>query len=148
MEPNTIMLFVWIGLMVAFTVIEAVTVQLVTIWFAVGSLVALIANIAGASILVQWIVFVAVSAVCLLATRPLVKKVVNAKAQPTNADRCIGATALVTEDINNEIGTGQVNIKGTIWTARSLNGELIKKGASVVIQAIEGVKVIVTRAPG
>ena len=69
MEPNTVMLFVWIGLMVAFTVIEAVTVQLVTIWFAVGSLVALIANIAGANIVVQWLIFVAVSAVCLLATR-------------------------------------------------------------------------------
>lgn len=146
MEPNTVMLFVWIGLMVAFTVIEAVTVQLVTIWFAVGSLVALIANIAGASLLVQWIVFVVVSAVCLLATRPLVKKLVNVKAQPTNADRCIGATALVTEDINNEIGTGQVNVKGTIWTARSLNGELIEKDASVVIEKIEGVKVLVTRA--
>lgn len=65
MEPNTVMLFVWIGLMVAFTVIEAVTVQLVTIWFAVGSLVALIANIAGANIVVQWLIFVAVSAVCL-----------------------------------------------------------------------------------
>ena len=74
MEPNTVMLFVWIGLMVAFTVIEAVTVQLVTIWFAVGSLVALIANIAGANIVVQWLIFVAVSAVCLLATRPVVKK--------------------------------------------------------------------------
>ena len=139
MEPNTVMLFVWIGLMVAFTVIEAVTVQLVTIWFAVGSLVALIANIAGANIVVQWLIFVAVSAVCLLATRPVVKKVVNAKAQPTNADRCIGQTAL-------EIGTGQVNSKGIIWTARSLNGEQIEKGASVVIEQIEGVKVLVTRA--
>lgn len=122
MEPNTVMLFVWIGLMVAFTVIEAVTVQLVTIWFAVGSLVALIANIAGANIVVQWLIFVAVSAVCLLATRPVVKKVVNAKAQPTNADRCIGQTALVTEAIDNEIGTGQVNSKGIIWTARSKRG--------------------------
>ena len=134
MEPNTVMLFVWIGLMVAFTVIEAVTVQLVTIWFAVGSLVALIANIAGANIVVQWIVFVAVSAVCLLATRPLVKKVVNAKAQPTNADRCIGATALVTEAINNEIGTGQVNVKGIIWTARSLGGEQIEKGEPHIVE--------------
>ena len=146
MEPNTVMLFVWIGLMVAFTVIEAVTVQLVTIWFAVGSLVALIANIAGANIVVQWLIFVAVSADCLLATRPVVKKVVNAKAQPTNADRCIGQTALVTEAIDNEIGTGQVNSKGIIWTARSLNGEQIEKGASVVIEQIEGVKVLVTRA--
>lgn len=146
MEAGTIMLFVWIAMMVVFAVAEAVTVQLVTIWFAVGSLVALIANIAGANIVVQWILFVAVSAVCLLATRPLVKKVVNAKAQPTNADRCIGQTALVVESIDNEIGTGQVNTKGTIWTARSLNGEQIEKGASVVIAKIEGVKVMVTRA--
>ena len=71
---------------------------------------------------------------------------VNAKAQPTNADRCIGATALVTEAINNEIGTGQVNVKGIIWTARSLGGEQIEKGANVVIEKIEGVKVLVTRA--
>lgn len=146
MEAGTIMLFVWIALMIVFAVVEALTVQLVTIWFAVGSLAALIANIAGASILVQWVVFVAVSAVCLVATRPVVKKVVNAKAQPTNADRCIGQTALVTEEIDNEIGTGQVNSKGIIWTARSLNGEQIEKGASVVIAKIEGVKVMVTRA--
>ena len=77
---------------------------------------------------------------CLLYTS------VNAKAQPTNADRCIGQTALVTEAIDNEIGTGQVNSKGIIWTARSLNGEQIEKGASVVIEQIEGVKVLVTRA--
>ena len=82
MEPGMIMLFVWIGMMVAFTVIEAVTVQLVTIWFAVGSLAALIANIAGANMVVQWVVFVLVAAVCLLVTRPVVKKVVNAKAEP------------------------------------------------------------------
>lgn len=146
MEAGTIMLFVWIALMIVFAIAEAATVQLITIWFAVGSLVALIANIAGANIVVQWILFVAVSAVCLLATRPLVKKVVNAKAQPTNADRFIGQTALVIEKIDNEIGTGQVNAKGTIWTARSLDGEQIEKDASVVIEKIEGVKVMVTRA--
>lgn len=147
MEADTIMLFVWIALMIVFTVVEAATVQLVTIWFAVGSLVALIANIAGANIVVQWVLFVAVSAVCLLATRPLVKRVVNAKAQPTNADRFIGQTALVTEGIDNEIGTGRVNAKGTIWTARSLHGEQIEPGASVVIKKIEGVKVMVARTP-
>lgn len=147
MEAGTIMLFVWIALMIVFTVVEAATVQLVTIWFAVGSLVALIANIAGANIVVQWVLFVAVSAVCLLATRPLVKRVVNAKAQPTNADRFIGQTALVTEGIDNETGTGRVNAKGTIWTARSLHGEQIELGASVVIKKIEGVKVMVARTP-
>lgn len=148
MESGTIMLFVWIGLMVAFTVIEAVTVQLVTIWFAVGSLAALIANIAGANIVVQWVVFVVVAAACLLVTRPLVKKVVNAKVQPTNADRCIGQTGIVTEEINNAFGTGLVNVKGAVWTARSQSGERIAKGESVTIQSIEGVKVMVIRTLG
>ncbi len=147
MEPGMIMLFVWIGMMVAFTVIEAVTVQLVTIWFAVGSLAALIANIAGANMVVQWVVFVLVAAVCLLVTRPVVKKVVNAKAEPTNADRCIGQTGIVTEQIDNDAGTGLVRVKGAVWSARSQTGEQLEKGAAVTIQSIEGVKVMVTRAP-
>lgn len=146
MEPNTVMLFVWIGLMVAFTVIEAVTVQLVTIWFARGQLSCPHCEYrrrehSGAMADIR-------CGICRLSAghTPSRQKVVNAKAQPTNADRCIGQTALVTEAIDNEIGTGQVNSKGIIWTARSLNGEQIEKGASVVIEQIEGVKVLVTRA--
>ena len=80
------MLAFWIVMLVAFVIIEALTAQLATIWFAVGSVAALIAQMAGAQVWLQWTIFVAVSAVVIIATRPLVKKITKQKAMPTNAD--------------------------------------------------------------
>ena len=106
------MLAFWVVAMIAFVVIEASTAQLLTIWFALGSLAALISNMLGAEIWLQWLIFVAVSAIVVAATRPLVKKYARPKIQPTNADRCIGQTAVVTEDINNIAGKGAVKVNG------------------------------------
>ena len=109
------MLAFWIVMLVAFVVIEASTAQLLTIWFAVGSLAALISQMLGADIWLQWLIFVAVSAIVVAATRPLVKKYARPKVQPTNADRCIGQTAVVTEDIDNIAGKGAVKVNGIEW---------------------------------
>ncbi len=137
------MLLFWIIALVVLIVVEAVTAQMVTIWFAAGAVGAIVAERLGAEVWVQWVVFVAVSAVALIATRPLVKKITKAKVQPTNADRCIGMVAVVTEEINNVEGRGQVHVNGVTWTARSLDGSIFKKDERVIVERIDGVKLIV-----
>lgn len=137
------MLIFWVVMLVALLVVEAVTAQMVTIWFAAGALAALVAEILGAQVWLQWIVFVAVSAVTLVATRPLVRKLTRTKVQPTNADRCIGQTAIVVEDIDNIEGKGLVNVNGVVWTARSSDGTTFKKDERVTVERIDGVKLIV-----
>ena len=137
------MLIFWIVLLVVLLIVEAATVQLVTIWFAIGAAAALIARICGAALWLQWVLFVVVSAVTLAATRPLVRKITRQKTQPTNADRCIGETAMVTEDIDNIAGKGRVEVNGISWTARSSDGANFRKGELVTVERIEGVKLIV-----
>ena len=137
------MLTFWIVMLIAFVIIEASTAQLLTIWFAVGALAALISQMLGADVWLQWLIFVAVSAVVVAATRPLVKKYARPKIQPTNADRCIGQTAVVTEDIDNISGKGAAKVNGIEWSARSETGEIIKAGETVTVVKIDGVKLIV-----
>lgn len=139
------MLYFWIAAFIFLIIVETTTAQLVTLWFAVGALGAIIANLFSAPDWAQWAIFVIVSIVTLVATRPLVKKFTQKKIQPTNADRNIGAQAIVLEDIDNTKGKGFVNVKGVTWTARSSNGSLIEKGAMVVVDKIEGVKLLVTK---
>lgn len=134
---------IWVVLLIVFLIMEAASVQLVSVWFAVGALVALIANLCGLNVIWQIVLFLAVAAVCLVATRPLVKKLTATKIQKTNADRCIGAEAIVTEEINNLESTGQVKAVGNIWTARSINDTVIEKGTVVIVERMEGVKLIV-----
>lgn len=93
--PEYTMLILWIALLIAFIVVEAVTVQLVTIWFAVGAAAALISELCSAPVWLQWVIFAAVSLVALAVTRPLVKKFSKKRVQPTNADRYIGLEGIV-----------------------------------------------------
>ena len=142
MEEKTL-LILWIALAVVFAVAEAATAQIVTLWFVIGAIGALIANALHATALVQGIVFVGVSLLTLVIARPFFKRVLKAERQPTNLDMCIGQTAVVTEGINNTLETGAAKIRGNVWTARSESGEEIPAGASVTVVAIEGVKLIV-----
>lgn len=138
------MVWVWLALLVLFIITEIATVQLTTVWFAGGALVSMLLAAFGVkSITVQVLVFLAVSIVLLIATRPLVKKHINKKSQPTNADRCIGAQAIVTEEINNLLGSGAAKVNGVEWTARSASGEIIETGSTVTVDCIDGVKLIV-----
>lgn len=137
------MLIFWIVLLILLIVVEAVTAQMVTIWFAAGAAAAIVAELLNAQVWLQWVVFIVVSAVALVATRPLVKKLTRTKVQPTNADRCIGRIAVVTEEIDNIAGKGQVSVNGITWTARSSDGSVIGKDERVTVEKIEGVKLIV-----
>ena len=129
--------------MVLFLAVEAVTVGLVCIWFAAGSLIALLAAMCGAQLWLQIVVFIIVSAATLYFTRPLVKRYVNSKVEPTNADMVIGKECRVTETVDNIAGTGAVYVDGKTWTARSENDEVIQAGTLVTAKSIDGVKLIV-----
>lgn len=133
----------WLIVMVLFLVVEAATVGLVCIWFAVGALAALIVALLGADIWLQIVIFIAVSALALYFTRPLVKKYVNSKVEPTNADMVIGKECRVTETVDNIAGTGAVYVDGKTWTARSESDEVIPEGTLVTAKSIKGVKLIV-----
>ena len=134
---------VWTVAIIVFVVAEAATVGLVSIWFAIGALGALIACELGAQLWLQIVIFAVVSVAALLLTRLLAAKYINQKSQPTNADRLIGTECIVTECIDTIAATGAVTAQGRPWTARSATGEAIEPGALVVVESIEGAKLIV-----
>lgn len=136
----------WLVAMVLFGVLEAVTVGLTSVWFALGALGALAAAAASAPVIVQIVVFLGVSFLTLLLVRPLAQHYVNDRKVATNADRVIGREAVVTEDIDNIQGKGRVSISGADWTARAEDDQPIPAGSTVRVLRIEGVKVIVAPA--
>ena len=142
MEPQQ-MALVWAAAVVLFGILEAATVNLVSLWFIAGALVSFIAALVGAPLWLQVLLFFAVSIVLLAALRPLVKKYVAPRVTRTNADSLVGQEAVVTETIDNLNAQGQVKVNGMYWTARSTDSTLISQGATVVIRSIQGVKVLV-----
>ena len=137
--------YVWLFLTILFGIIESVTVQIVSIWFAGGSVCAMIAYALGAGEMVQIGVFVLSSAILLALTRPLVKKMTKDKKILTNADSLIGKTAVVTKK-TDELGlSGEAKVSGTIWTICSNDGQPIEENEKVTVEKIEGVKLIVRR---
>ena len=144
-----IFIWLWLGAIVLFGVAEMVTESMVSIWFVAGSLAALVTCMSGWSLgalapeATQVLVFAVVSALALAATRPLVRRFGKRRKVATNADRVLGRTARVTEEINNLIPTGAVYVDGKTWTARSAGGGPIPSGAMVTVLAMEGVKLIV-----
>lgn len=137
---------IWLIAAIVFAVVEAVTVGLTSVWFAVGALAALFAELLGAELWLQITIFLVVSALTLYFTRPIVKKYVNSKVEPTNADMLIGKECRVTETVDNIAGTGAVYVDGKTWTARCEEDEVIPKGELVIALRIEGVKLIVKKA--
>ena len=138
------MTYAWLGLLVVCVVVEALTLQITTCWFALGALAALILScIQGIELPVQLVAFVVVSALGLLLLRPLTRRRLSVKKEATNADRVISQVGVVTEDIDNLQNTGAVKVAGKLWTARSFTGEPIGCDERVVVRFIEGVKLIV-----
>ncbi|HWP80145.1 MAG TPA: NfeD family protein [Candidatus Acidoferrum sp.] len=141
------MVLVWLVLTVIFLVAEGLTFGLTTLWFALGSLVALLAAFIRLPVPVQVILFIVVSAASLLLLRPIINGVLKVGRERTNADRVIGKTARVTETIDNIQERGQVRLDGQVWTARSDSGECIERGREAVVLRITGVKLIVKSVP-
>jgi len=134
----------WLVMIVVFLMVEGSTVTLVSLWFAAGSLAAMLVAMTGAGIGFQVTVFVIVSAICLTALRPLVRKHIKPKLTKTNVDAMVGTTGLVTVAIDNVTAQGQVKLGAMVWTARSESGAPIAEGTLVRVERIEGVKAIVS----
>lgn len=129
------MYILWIIVMIAAVLVEAASFALLSIWFAVGAVAALIAAILGAGTGVQIGVFLAVSVILLAATRPLLKKFMPGKYIPTNGELDLGKTAVVIEKIDSMAGTGRVRLDGVDWGAVSADGSVIETGVSVTVIA-------------
>ena len=136
---------VWAGLLIAFVVVEAACpLHLVSVWFAAGSLAALLVWWLKGALWLQIVVFIAVSGGLLLALWPLTKRFLKPNLTKTNIDSVIGSTGYVTSAIENVHARGQVKLGAMEWTARSTTGEEILEGALVRVDKIEGVKVFVS----
>lgn len=142
MDAGTISI-IWLVVLAILLVIEFLTLGLTTVWFAGGALVAFLVSLAGGPLWLQLLLFIAVSVVLLLFTRPLAVKYLNKDVQKTNVDSIPGQKGIVTATIDNLKAEGQVTIQGMEWTARAKNGNTIEKGKVVRITAVEGVKLIV-----
>ncbi|MBQ4108143.1 MAG: NfeD family protein [Clostridia bacterium] len=143
--------WIWLCLMIALVVLELVTTQIICVWFALGAMVTSILTAIfgdmGYGIVWQIVTFVIVSVALLLATRPLVKRLLNKRTenQKTNLELYIDKEAIVTEDISNIKGEGAVKINGIVWSAKSKDGEDISSGEIVIFKEIIGNKAIVER---
>ena len=134
----------WLVALVLFILIEIATMGLTTIWFAGGALVAVIASALGLSLVVQIVLFFAVSFVLLYFTRPMAVKYFNKDRVKTNAESLVGRQAIVISEIDNLQGIGQVTVGGMEWSARTAEaGVRLDVGSVVNIIAINGVKLIV-----
>lgn len=140
--------YLWLALMIGFVIAEAACpFHLVSVWFAVGSLAAMIAAVLGAQLWLQVTLFLAISVVLLAAMFPLVRKFIIPKQTKTNVESVIGSMGYVTEAVDNISATGQVKLGGMYWTARSENGHPIPVGTLVEVSRIEGVKAFVKPVP-
>jgi len=139
---------VWLVLFVGALVLESLSMQLFSVWFAAGALVSLVASLLHAQVWLQIVLFLAVTVGSLIATRPLVRRLQTKKMEPTNADRFVGKPALVLEDIDNVKGTGLIKVSGQEWTARTVDGGPIPAGEAVETVSIQGAKMLVRIAPG
>ena len=138
---------VWFALMIFFIFLEASTVSLVSTWFAVGALGAMITALCGGPVWLQCVLFFLISVALLIALRPFVKKYLTPRLVKTNVDAVIGTTGMVLETIDNDLGTGRVKLAGMEWSARSSNGQKFDVNTRIRVDKVEGVKVFVSEAP-
>ncbi len=136
----------WLAAMVVFLIAEAMTVTLVSIWFAAGALGALLVALFGGGLTFQVTVFLALAVLLLVSLRSFVRKHLNPRLVRTNIDSVVGTTGIVLTPVNNIAALGQVQVNGVEWSARSTDGSHIPAGALVRVDKIEGVKVFVSLA--
>lgn len=135
----------WLIVIVVCIAVEIGTLGLTSIWFAGGALAAFVAALLSAPGWLQIVLFVVISALLLLFTRPFAVKYINKDAVKTNYESMADRVGQVVEQIDNLRATGCVRVSGQDWTARAaVESEVIPVGREVVVQRIEGVKLIVT----
>ena len=134
----------WLIAMVIFMAAEAMTVSLVSIWFALGALGAIVVALIGGGLALQVTVFLVLAIALLLSLRSIVRKRFAPRITKTNIDSIIGATGVVITPVNNIAALGQIQVNGVEWSARSTDNSHISAGVLVRVDRIEGVKVYVS----
>ena len=137
------MLYVWIAVLVAAVVVEALTNDFVAIWFFPASLVSMILALFDVAPWLQLVLFLAIGLALVVATRPLCRRFLTVKEEKTNVDAIVGKVCIVTEEICNIEEQGEVKVGGLCWSARAADGRVIAVGEQVTVKAIQGVKLIV-----
>jgi len=138
---------VWFALLLIFLIVEAACpIHLVSIWFAAGSLVAMLVAFAGGPLWLQITLFLVIACALVVLLWPFIKKFLNPRLSKTNVDAVIGSQGYVTADIDNVAASGQVKLGAMEWTARSTSGDPIPQGTRVTVDRVEGVKVFVSPA--
>ncbi|HIX82804.1 MAG TPA: NfeD family protein [Candidatus Erysipelatoclostridium merdavium] len=138
------MIPIWLGITIVAAIIEILTTDLVSIWFAAGGIVSLIACLLGASQTIQIVLFAIVSIFTIIIVRPIAKKYLRTNIEKTNVDRVIGKHGLVTKTITAD-NKGEVKVMSTSWPATSLDNSVISEGNYCEIVAIEGVHLVVKK---
>lgn len=135
--------FIWLAVIIFSVIIEASTFTLVSIWFIPAALISMILAFCSVDLWIQLVVFAAVSILLIIFMKPIFKNLFGVKPIATNADAVIGERAIVTEPIDNLAGSGQVKVKGQVWTARAQDKDAkYEKDEVLSVVAIEGVKLI------
>lgn len=132
----------WLILVIILTVIELATVNLLTIWFVISGIVALILSFFIEDVAIVSTIFAVLGIILLITTRPILKKYLPTQRERTNIDRVIGMKGLVTEEIKKNV-IGEVKVDGKKWSA--INNKKIEVGEEVIVDAIDGVKLIVRK---
>lgn len=141
-------MILWLVILIVSIAVEALTLGLTSIWFAGGALVALAASAFHAPVVLQVILFLVVSLLLLIFTRPIAVKYFNKERVKTNVESLVGRQAIVISEIDNLQGIGQVTVNGQEWSARSFEPDKsLEVGAVVNVVAIDGVKLIVKPDP-
>lgn len=138
------MIPIWLGIIIVSVIVEIITIDLVSIWFGAGAIVALIADLLGASQLIQIILFVIITTILIFVTRPVAKKYLRTNIEKTNFDRVIGKHGLVTKAITAD-NKGEVKVMSTSWLASSIDNTTINEGDYCEIMAVEGAHLVVKK---
>jgi Membrane protein implicated in regulation of membrane protease activity len=135
---------IWLIVLVVSVIVELITLDLVSIWFSIGAVIAFFLSLLGLNSTIQIIMFIVITLLALTVTRPLANRFLKGNVVKTNADRIIGKQAIVLKEISRH-SKGEVKVIGSIWTAVSVDNQLIEKDSLVEIVAIEGVKAVVKK---
>ena len=135
----------WLIVFLVLLGMEIVSLGLTTVWFAIGALAAFIATLAGAGYVVQFVLFVSVSVVTLVLTRPLAVRYFNSNLTKTNVDAVAGKQVVIIERIAGAGAFGEAMLDGEKWMALSEDGTPMEKGENARVVPVEGVKLVLQK---
>lgn len=138
------MLILWLGIIIIAIIIEVITIDLVSVWFAAGGIIALISYLLGFDQAIQIALFIIITIACAVIVRPLAKKYMRGNVERTNYDRVLGKHGLITKTITAD-NKGEVKVMSTYWLASSIDNTTIKEGEYCEILAVEGAHLVVKK---